>query len=81
MKEFTIGDIEEVLTKLGDICNDKGLDFDDTISQNGSERLDSLYMNFNEMMAGGAIPESAFTHEVCVEMCEELNKVIEKISK
>ena len=63
------------------ITNEKGLDFDDPLSQTGSERLDSLDMNFPEMMAGGAIPESAFTHGVCVEMCEELNKVIEKISK
>lgn len=81
MEKFTIGNIEDALTKLESVCDEKELDLDETISQYGSEKLDSLYMNFNEMMAGGAIPESAFTHAVCVEMCEELEKVIEKLNK
>ena len=80
-KKFTIGDIEETFMELGNVCNEKDLDFDDVISQYGSERLTDLNMSYDEMMAGGAIPESAFTPEICYEMCLEINKVIEQLNK
>jgi hypothetical protein len=80
-KVHTLGDCEEYLMKLGKVCDEKELDFDEVITKYGSKELDSLYMNFNEVMAGGAIPESAFTHEVSFSMCEEIQKVIDKINE
>ena len=78
-KVYTIGDIEESLIKLDNICDEKGLDIDEVISQNA--RLEELNGDFNEMMAGGAIPESAFDEVICSEMCEEIEKLINSLNK
>lgn len=79
-KVYSMGDIEEMEMKLEEVCNQKGLDMYQTISDNADSNTINLYDHYGEVMAGG-LPEDICNDEFSRNLCEGIQKVIDKIDE